>query len=282
MANDDPAFPVGHFTKVHGGTLNLHYHEFGQPSPDKPSLLFMHGSGPGASGYSNFRHNWPTMVDAGYHALVVDYMGFGLSDKPADFAYTNPVQVGILNEFLETKGVSKVVPIGNSLGGYLSMQLALTHPDKVVKLILMAPGGVEDVALWIRDSVGLTAMAAAVAGGVPFDRQNFRELLKLIVKDERHLTDRVIDERLPIAQAQPKEVWTTQEFTPISHRLGELKLPVLGFWGYHDQFLPVRHAMIMQEQIADCRMILSNRAGHWFMIEEPDLFNAACLQFLEE
>lgn len=282
MTGRETAIPLGQFAKVHGGQLNFHYHEFGSASPDRPSLLFLHGSGPGASGYSNFRHNWPCMVDAGYHALVVDYMGFGYSDKPEDFAYTNPVQVAILNEFLEQKGVTRIVPIGNSLGGYLSLQYALTYPDKVAKLILMAPGGVEEVSLWIGDSPGLKAMAAAVNSETPFDRDNFRALLKLIVKDEAHLTDEVIDERLPIAQAQPKEVWSTQQFTPISHRLGEIKVPVLGFWGFHDSFLPVRHAMIMQSQIPDCRMILSNRAGHWFMIEEPDLFNDACLRFLAE
>ena len=115
-----------------------------------------------------------------------------------------------------------------------------------------------------------------------FNAENFRELLKLIVKDEAHLTSEVIAERLPIAQKQPLEVFTTIAYTPIWDRLGDIKVPVLGFWGYYDQFLPIRHGLIMQEQIPDCRMILSNRAGHWFMIEETELFNSACLQFLSE
>ena len=276
------AVPVGRFAKVRGGALDFHYHEFGARSAGRPTLLFLHGSGPGASGYSNFRHNWPEMVEAGYHALVVDYIGFGFSSKPKDFAYTNKTQVSILDEFLVQQGVDSIVPIGNSLGGYLSLQYALTYPDKVAKLILMAPGGVEDVSLWVPNSPGLRAMGAAINSGKPFDRESFRALLKLIVKDEAHLTDQVIDERLPIAQAQPKEVWSTQEFTPISQLLGQIQVPVLGFWGYHDQFVPARHAFLMQERIPDCRVIVSNRAGHWFMIEEPELFNEACLRFLAE
>ena len=275
-----PAFPMGHFATVNGGKFRLHFHEFGERSAERPSLLFLHGSGPGASGYSNFRQNWPAIVDAGHHALVVDYLGYGHSDKPSDFVYSNVNQVAILHEFLENKGIERVIPIGNSLGGFLGLQYALTFPDRVPKLICMAPGGIEDTAKWAHESRGLLAMGAAVRSGKGFNRDNFRDLLKLIVKDQRHLTDQVIDERLPIAQAQPPEVYSTMVYSPVWDQLGDLRMPVLGFWGQHDQFLPVRHATIMQEQIRDCRMILSNRAGHWFMIEEAELFNAACIQFL--
>ena len=275
------AIPTGQFAQVFNSTLRLHFHEHGQPSPDKPSLLFLHGSGPGASGYSNFRLNFPYLHDAGYHVLVVDYIGFGLSDKPVDFEYSGVNQVAILREFLDQRKVKKVVPVGNSLGGYYGIQFALTHPDMVPKLICMAPGGIEDLALWVPQSPGLQAMAAAVAKG-GFDKGSFRELLKLLVKNEATLTDQVIGERLPIAQSQPREVYTKAVHAPIWKSLGELKIPVLGFWGFHDQFIPVRHALIMQENIADCRVVISNRAGHWFMIEEPDLFNQICLEFLRE
>lgn len=278
---DSPAFPVGQFATVYGGKLKFHYHEVGSPLSGRPSLLFLHGSGPGASGYSNFRNNYPVMVEAGYHVLAVDYIGFGHSDKPRDFIYSNVNQVAILDEFLVQKGIRQVVPIGNSLGGFFALQYTLTYPHKVPRVICMAPGGIEEVSKWITSAPGLVAMGAAVQRR-DFNAQNFRELLKLIVKDERHLTDQVIAERLPIAQQQPLEVYTTMEYSPIWDSLGDIQVPVLGFWGYHDQFLPVRHAMLMQERIPDCRMILSNRAGHWFMIEEQELFNDACLQFLSE
>ena len=277
----EQTFPVGRFATVRDG-LRLHYHEFGERTPDQPSLLFLHGSGPGASGYSNFRHNWPAMVAAGHHALVVDYLGYGHSDKPSDFRYTNVNQVALLHDFLVELGIKQVVPVGNSLGGFLGLQYALTHPDRVPRLICMAPGGIEDVADWIHESPGLQAMGAAVRRPEAFTRESFRELLTLIVKDPVHLTDQVIDERLPIARTQPTAVYSTMEYTPIWHDLGAIRVPVLGFWGYHDRFLPVRHALVMQEKIPDCRMILSNRAGHWFMIEEPALFNDACIQFLSE
>lgn len=276
---EKPAFPVGKFATVWNGSYRLHYHELGQPN-DKPTLLFLHGSGPGASGYSNFRNNFPVMADVGYHVVVVDYLGYGHSDKPRDFSYSTENQVAMLHELMQQLGVRQLVPIGNSLGGFYGHAYALEHPGSVPKIISMAPGGVHEESTR-PSSPGLQAMVAAV-GAQNFTADNFRELLKLIVKDERHLTDQVIAERLPIAQSQPIEVYSKAIHRPVWERLHELKMPVLAFWGFHDQFLSVSHAFIMQEKIDNCRVIISNQAGHWFMIEEARLFNEACLSFLAE
>lgn len=277
----DLGIPVHKYVSVANGRYRLHYHERGEQRADRPTLLFLHGSGPGASGYSNFRRNYEVMAQAGYHCIAVDYLGYGHSDKPAEFEYANTNQVILLEQMLDVLGIDQLVPIGNSLGGFIGFEYTLRNPARVPKLIGMAPGGVEDPALWIADSVGMQTMAAAVRKQ-DFNAENFRELLKLIVHDPVHLTDDVINERLPIAQSQPLEVFTTVRYSPLWGRLGEIACPVLGFWGYHDQFLPVSHAMTMQAVIPDCRMLLSNRAGHWFMIEEAGMFNAACLQFLAE
>jgi 4,5:9,10-diseco-3-hydroxy-5,9,17-trioxoandrosta-1(10),2-diene-4-oate hydrolase len=68
------AVPEGKFADV-GGGLRIHYHEEGQGSP----VLFLHGSGPGASGYSNFRRNYPYFAGRGFRAIVPDTIGFGHS-----------------------------------------------------------------------------------------------------------------------------------------------------------------------------------------------------------
>ncbi|KRB81484.1 hypothetical protein ASE00_16045 [Sphingomonas sp. Root710] len=277
----DTAFPVGKFARVWNDTYRLHYHELNRPN-GRPSLLFLHGSGPGASGYSNFRNNYPVMAEAGYHVIVVDYLGYGHSDKPRDFDYSTENQVAMLHELMGQLGVGQVIPIGNSLGGFYGHAYALTYPDDVPKVISMAPGGVHEESTR-PSSPGLQAMVAAVgAGPQNFTAESFRELLKLIVKDERHLTDQVIGERLPIAQSQPIEIYTRAIHRPVWDRLHEIKVPVLAFWGYYDQFLSVNHAFIMQEKIENCRVIISNQAGHWFMIEEAELFNQSCLAFLSE
>ena len=57
------AVPEGKYADI-GGGLRIHYQEAGEG----PAVLFLHGSGPGASGYSNFRRNYPAVAEAGFDA----------------------------------------------------------------------------------------------------------------------------------------------------------------------------------------------------------------------
>jgi 4,5:9,10-diseco-3-hydroxy-5,9,17-trioxoandrosta-1(10),2-diene-4-oate hydrolase len=276
---DKSPIPIGKFIELKSG-IKLHYHEVGKPSSERPTVVFLHGSGPGASGYSNFKKNFPYIAEHGYHCLVVDYIGYGLSDKPADMEYSSDTQVDAIHQLVQQSGAKKIVPLGNSLGGLYGLQYTLTWPDEVEKLIMMAPGGMEDPAKFVPSSPGLQAMAAAVKDRA-FDPVSFRRLLTHIVHDESHLTPETIAERQPIALTQPSEVFTKMTNRHIWERLGEIKAPALGFWGLHDKFLPVRHAMLFSEYLKNSRMIISSRAGHWFMIEESDYLNRAAVDFLK-
>ena len=56
---------------------------------------------------------------------------------------------------------------------------------------------------------------------------------------------------------------------------------MLGFWGRHDQFLPFEQYKVLKEALPKSRIVLSENAGHWVMIEDKHVFNEACLDFLE-
>ena len=86
--------------------------------------MFLHGSGPGASGYSNFKRNYPNLVDAGYRCIIPDHIGYGFSDKPNDVDHPLSFFVECIKQTLDVAGVQKCTLIGNSLGG----AIALGHP----------------------------------------------------------------------------------------------------------------------------------------------------------
>ena len=270
--------PVGHYFQLAAGH-RVHYHEVGQASQQRPTLVFLHGSGPGASGYSNFHLNFPFFAELGYHVLIPDYLGYGLSDKPTDIAYTSAMHVETLRELLNSKDVSKAVLIGNSLGGAISFQYALTYPEQVAKLVTMGPGGVEDPALWAGQMSGLVCMGAFI-GQRKTDRESFRELLHHIVASPETITEEVLDSRQPVWLEQPIEVFSTMKVDVFGDRLKDIKVPVLCLWGQKDNFLPARHALIVAEKIEDVRVVISSRSGHWFMLEEPEYFNRAVQDFL--
>ncbi|POF42403.1 hypothetical protein B0D71_13355 [Pseudomonas laurylsulfativorans] len=270
--------PVGQFLDVQD-TYRLHYHEVGKPRADRPTLVFLHGSGPGASGYSNFHLNFPFFAEQGFHVLIPDFLGYGLSDKPDDIEYTSSLHVEVLRELLQKKNVVRAVLVGNSLGGAVAFQYGLTYADQVAKLVVMGPGGVEEPALWAGQMSGLRCMGAFVQARKT-DRDSFRELLHHIVASPATITDEVIDSRLPVWLEQPPAVFSTIKVEVFADRLSELNMPVLCLWGQKDNFLPVRHALIVAALVNEARVVISTRSGHWFMLEEPDYFNHEVLNFL--
>jgi 4,5:9,10-diseco-3-hydroxy-5,9,17-trioxoandrosta-1(10),2-diene-4-oate hydrolase len=278
MSKPMPIPEGAYFTTPSGYTI--HYHEAGQRSAGRPSVLFLHGSGPGASGYSNFKENFPVFAEAGYHSLAIDYPGYGYASKPNDIEYSREFYVQQLHEFVVGQGITQVVPVGNSLGGLLATAFTLAHPHLVPKLILMAPGGMAEGSTYIPYQVGLHEMFKWVAER-PTDLPTFRRLLSFLVSEQDKLTEAAVHERFEIALSQPSEVWTRMNVGHLTEQLPNLKCPVLCFWGARDRFVPVEHAHILLDRAPDVRLIVSNRCGHWYQIEQTEDFNRQSIAFLD-
>ncbi|WDD92177.1 alpha/beta fold hydrolase [Burkholderia sp. FERM BP-3421] len=265
--------PDGLFTTTPGG-LRLHHFEAGEGRP----VVFIHGSGPGASGFSNFKHNYPAFAAAGHRAIVVDLPGYGQSSKPSDITYALDFFVGALHAQLDALGVGPAVLLGNSLGGAIALKYALDHPDDVDALIMMAPGGVEERETYFRME-GIRRMVQLFTDRL-MNRDTMRELLTLLVHDPGFVTDALIDERMAVCVEQPVEVLSTMRVPNLTGALGDVRCPVLGFWGTNDRFNPVGGAMTFLEHCRNARFVLMNRCGHWVMVEHADYFNRECLEFL--
>lgn len=84
MSDVTSPIPVGKHARTAKG-YDIHYHEAGAGGDP---IVFIHGAGPGASGYSNFKRNYPFFAEQCFRAIVPDLPGYGLSSKPEDVAYT--------------------------------------------------------------------------------------------------------------------------------------------------------------------------------------------------
>ena len=272
--------PEGKYFQTPSG-YSIHYHEAGVRSSDRPSILFLHGSGPGASGYSNFKLNYPAFADAGHHCLVIDYPGYGYSSKPTDIDYSTEFYVQQLHELVTGLGITQVVPVGNSLGGLLATAYTLAYPGFVPRLILMAPGGLADGSTYIPFQVGLHAMFTWVTER-PTDLPTFRKLLTYLVSSPASLSEDAVQERFGIALSQPSEVWTRMRTGNHADRIAEIACPILCFWGAKDKFIPQSHGLVLTERAKDARLVIASNCGHWYMIEQKDDFNAQCIKFLGE
>ena len=271
----DTPIPEGKYLTTAGG-LKIHYQEQG-PADGAP-IVFFHGSGPGASGYSNFKKNYPIFAEAGYRCIVPDLPGYGLSDKPEDVLYINDFFIEVMHDFITALNIEKPTLLGNSLGGAIAIGYALAHPDAVGHLILMAPGGVEEREAYF-EMEGIKRMMALFAEG-PLNEDSMRRLLSLQLFDPSIIEEQVIAERVAICATQPSCVLSTMRVPNYTERLGEIQVPTIGFWGMNDEFNPITGAEKIAKGIPDCRMTLVNQCGHWVMVEHRDWFNRQCLDFL--
>ena len=272
--------PEGSYANLSNG-MNLHYLEFYSDVDQVGTVIFIHGSGPGASGWSNFKKNVNALSETGYRVIVIDIPGYGQTSKPTDAIYNLDFFTHYLDEFLVLKNITQAILIGNSLGGAIAIGYALDHPDKVSHLILMATGGIEEREIYFATE-GIQAMVKYPMGSPEFTKEVLGELLKLLVFDPKHVTQELIDERWQILQTQNAQVLASMQIPNLTDRLQELSIPILGFWGYEDKFCPISGAHTIISHCNDARMNMLSQCGHWVMIEHSEYFNNQCIQFLRD
>jgi 4,5:9,10-diseco-3-hydroxy-5,9,17-trioxoandrosta-1(10),2-diene-4-oate hydrolase len=266
--------PEGKYVDI-GDHLQMHYHEAGRGTP----LVFLHGSGPGASGWSNFKKNFPFFAERGHRTLVLDNLGFGHSSKPDDRDYTLDFVAGGVIRLMDRIGVDRFAVVGNSHGGAVAIQLALEHPERVSKLVLMAPGGLEERETYMKMS-GIRTMMKVFLGPDGITRDGMKEVFGLQLYDPSQLDEQTLDERIEIAHLQPKRVMSSLQVPHLAPHLDKIACPVLGWWGADDNFCPVSGATTLAKNCKDARVQVLSRCGHWVMVEHTDTFNRHTLDFL--
>lgn len=260
---------------VAGHPQRVHYHEQGSGDP----VIFLHGAGTGASGYSNFKGNYPAFAQAGYRCIVPDLLGYGLSSKPDIEQYDLDFFIAGVKGLVDALGLKHITLLGNSLGGAVALGYALAHPQDVKRLILMAPGGVEDLDTYLA-MPGIANMFKVYQSGKT-GAAAMRDVMTMQLFDPTLLTDDIINERAPIAETQTQAARSILKVPNMTERLHELRCPVFGFWGVNDQFNPVSGTTKLVDNCPQARIIVLNQCGHWVQVEHREMFNRACIDFLQ-
>lgn len=268
------ALAEGRYADI-GGGHRIHFHERGAG----PAALFFHGSGPGASGLSNFSGSLDALADAGLRAIAPDLLGYGHSSKPTDLGYSSENHADAMVRFADALGLQTFSLVGNSLGGAIALQVALDHPDRVTRLVLMAPGGLEDKDTYM-EMRGIRRMMRMIYGPEGITLAGMEKVFSLQVHDQELVPHDVIQARTEIALTQPRHVFETLRVRNLEDRLAEITQPTLCLWGREDQFCPVSGAWKVSQRVPDARVILLPHCGHWVMVEWQELFNRELCGFL--
>lgn len=258
------------------GDYEIHVKEAGSG----PALVFIHGSGPGASGASNFRGNIDAFVNAGFRVILPDMIGYGASSKPEGIDYTLALFTDTLYEALRAHGIDRASLVGNSLGGAVAIQMTLDHPELSEKLVLMAPGCVAEQMSYFT-MPGIAKMVSGF-GSPDFNLEEQKRLVSNLVHPDfaAKIPDALIAERFAVARTQPKDVLARMRTPNLGPRLGELTQPIFVLWGLNDEFCPEAHARLFLDQCSDVRAITFAHTGHWVQVERAAEFNAYAIDFL--
>jgi pimeloyl-ACP methyl ester carboxylesterase len=254
-----------------------------------PVVLFLHGSGPGVTGWRNFRGVLPTFAEH-FRCLVLEFPGFGVSD---DFGGHPMITAqGAVAPFLDALDVAAVDIVGNSMGGGVGINFAIHNPDRVRKLVTI--GGIGTNVFSPGPSEGLRLLQDFTEEPT---RQRLVDWLRSMVFDEALVTDELIEERWALATDPPtlesaRRMYGKAAFTQMMAMMRKSDMPMpwaimhkvtcptLLTWGRDDRVSPLDMALLPMRTIPNAELHVFPNCGHWAMIEAKQAFESVVLAFL--
>lgn len=272
---------IGH--SIVAGGIRTNYHDVGKVhSGADVAVLLLHGSGPGVSAWANWRLVLPTLSE---HRRVIapDLAGFGFTERPAAFKYSLDNWVAHAVGLLDALNLRQVDLVGNSFGGALALALALRHPQRVRRLVLMGSVGVP---------FAITPGLDAVWGYEP-SFESMRRIMDLFAFNRSLVTDELarlrfeasvrpgVQESYASMFPAPRQRWVDAMCSP-EEDIRALAHETLVIHGREDRVIPVSNALTLVEWIPNAQLHVFGRCGHWTQIEHTARFVRLLDDFLSE
>ncbi len=253
-----------------------------------PPVILIHGFGGSMWQWEHQQHT----LSQHFRVLTLDLPGAGLSDKP-EIDYRPDQMLGFLVGFMDAVKIQQATVVGNSMGAGLAIGMALAHPTRIAKLILIdgLPQHVMEKlnSPSVRRALETSAPSWLVSfGNILFGGLMIESVLREIVHDPALLTPAVI-ERSNRNRQRPgfiKPIMTVRENLPLwesgfATRLGEITHPTLVIWGNEDRVFPIAVGEDLHQTIKGSRFIRVPKAGHIPQWERPDLVNQELITFIQ-
>lgn len=264
--------------------LRTNYHDLGEGDP----LLMIHGSGPGVSAWANWRRVMPALSRQA-RVIAPDMAGFGYSESLNQSGQglqqdmLKQVWVRQAVELLDALKIEKADVVGNSFGGALALALALQHPDRVRRLILMGSVGV---------SFPITQGLDEVWGYTP-SPENMLHLMDTFAYDRSLVTDELAHTRYkasirPGVQESyasmfpaPRQRWV-EALASSEAAIRQLPHQTLILHGREDKVIPLQTSLTLAQWIPRAQLHVFSQCGHWTQIEHAERFIRLVRDFMQE
>jgi pimeloyl-ACP methyl ester carboxylesterase len=234
------------FVTVNG--YKMHYLVGGTGRP----LVLVHGLGSRGLDWANLI---PRLIQGGHRVYAVDLLGYGRSDQPKDARYSISDQALIVEGFLDSRHLRQVDMAGWSMGGWIAMKVALQHPERIRRLVLLDSAGLRfklgfDPALFQPESP--TDLAALEELLVPHPRPlpGFLAMAMLRRGDDIGW----------VVRRSVQSMMTGDDL--VDGKLGALTMPVLIGWGEEDRLIPLSVGYRLHTEILQSELDVYANCGH--------------------
>ncbi|MEW1845390.1 alpha/beta hydrolase [Nonomuraea angiospora] len=274
--------PSGSYADADG--VKYHYLDLGSG----PDTIFLHGGGPGCTGWSDFGPVAPLFA-AERRCLIVDILQYGRSEKCVitgpmwDFHAAKTVAL------MDALGVERADFVCNSWGGTIALCLAARHPDRVRSLVITGSMPVFHGPLAPLPEGGRRGRNArdVYYGGEGPTREKMRDLItRLEWYDGDRLPESTLDLRYEQSLDPEERALAAMSDSPrgewqdLTAELAEIQAPALFMWGMQDAFLTPDYPLMLARMVPRGNLYVMDRAGHHLQEERPEAYHAVVTGFL--
>jgi pimeloyl-ACP methyl ester carboxylesterase len=240
----------------------IHYEVAGDPQ--RPAMVLLEGMGGDIPGW---RRNIPHLA-AETFVVAYDHRGNGHSETP-DAPTTMETYVEDCLAVMDELAVTRAHVYGQSFGGMVALELALTHPERVGSAILACTHAGH-------------RHAVPSQGRAPKDRP----WLQLYAPGFAESHPEHVEEDLRVGRAQPqhpqgqRRQWEAMQSWDAFDRLPEMRVPTLVLHGAQDQMIDVENARMLASRIPGAELAILEGAGHVYHSEQAETADEIVLDFL--
>lgn len=254
----------------------VHYEVDGRGKP----VLFLHGW---LSSWGLWRDTMLTLsAEHRYRIYALDFWGFGDSAKKSVQTFNVTSYISMVDQFMEKMGIACAPIIGHSMGGTVALCLALEHPSRVEKVVVVgAPVAGSSLNPLLK--LGSFRLIANLIWRVPTALLlGLKIFSPVLAKDGRQVYEVL---KRDFSQTNIEaflrsigSLWRTD----LCPRLGQIGVDVLGIYGRGDNIVNPNQAEVLRKGVTRARTQLMQESRHFPMLDEPELFRNTLLAFLAE
>jgi len=215
-----------------------------------------------------------------YRTYALDFWGFGESGKKRQ-SYTVQDFVVLVDQFMDRLGISRAPLVGHSMGGTVSLSVAVEFPQRVSKVVAVGSPITGSSLAWALKMAGHRPIAFLLFNMMGLFRLGVRVAAPFISRDpgfpammDRDLSRTTVESFLLSISSLRR--------TDLRPLLPRIKLPVMGMYGERDNIVHPFQWQSLLEGIPHACIERFPQAGHFPMLDEPETFMGKLMDFIDK